>query len=107
MLFQDKGKSSKAPAKDKGDEKSARLSYEEQKERNKRLKKLERRVADSEAEIAEIESAIAILEAQMATPEGASDMSLYEKHQKLKTRLDEVMEEWDAASTELEQAKGA
>ena len=107
VLFQDKGKSSKAPAKDKGDEKSARLSYEEQKERNKRLKKLERRVADSEAEIAEIESAIAILEAQMATPEGASDMSLYEEHQKLKTRLDEVMEEWDAASTELEQAKGA
>ncbi len=106
-LFQDKGKPSKASAKDKGDEKSARLSYEEQKERNKRLKKLERRVADSEAEIAEIESAIAILEAQMATPEGASDMSLYEKHQKLKTRLDEVMEEWDAASTELEQAKGA
>lgn len=82
-----------------------RLSYEEQKELNKRLKKLERRVADCEAEIEQTEAAIAILEEKMATPEGASDMSLYEQHQKLKQQLDHVMEEWDAASTELEEAK--
>lgn len=84
---------------------AGRLSYEEQKELNKRLKKLERRVADCEAEIEQTEAAIAILEEKMATPEGASDMSLYEQHQKLKQQLDHVMEEWDAASTELEEAK--
>ena len=108
-LFLDKGKAKSAEdaasAKGNGGEKSARLSYEEQKERNKRLKKLERRVADCEAEISEIESAIAILEAKMATPEGASDMSLYDRHQKLKARLDAAMEEWDAASTELDAEK--
>ncbi|KAA5441850.1 ABC-F family ATP-binding cassette domain-containing protein, partial [Bacteroides cellulosilyticus] len=80
----------------------AKLSYEEQKELNKKLKKLERRVADCESEIEQTESAIAILEARMATPEGASDMALYEQHQKLKQQLDSVMEEWDAVSTELE-----
>lgn len=79
-----------------------KLSYEAQKELNKKMKKLERRVADCEAEIEQTESAIAILEAKMATPEGASDMSLYEQHQKLKSQLDQVMEEWDAASMELE-----
>ncbi|MBV8039863.1 ABC-F family ATP-binding cassette domain-containing protein [Bacteroides sp. AN502] len=84
---------------------AGRLSYEEQKELNKRLKKLERRVTDCEAEIEQTEAAIAILEEKMATPEGASDMSLYEQHQKLKQQLDRVMEEWDAASTELEEAK--
>ncbi len=84
---------------------AGRLSYEEQKELNKRLKKLERRVADCETEIEQTEAAIAILEEKMATPEGASDMSLYEQHQKLKQQLDHVMEEWDAASTELEEAK--
>lgn len=84
---------------------AGRLSYEEQKELNKRLKKLERRVADCEAEIEQTEAAIAILEEKMATPEGASDMLLYEQHQKLKQQLDRVMEEWDAASTELEEAK--
>ncbi len=82
-----------------------KLSYEAQKELNKKLKKLERRVADCEAEIEQTESAIAILEAKMATPEGASDMSLYEQHQKLKKQLDRVMEEWDEASSELEEAK--
>ena len=84
---------------------AAKLSYEEQKELNKKLKKLERRVADCEAEIEQTEAAIAILEARMATPEGASDMSLYEQHQKLKAQLDDVMEEWDAASSELEEAR--
>ena len=84
---------------------AAKLSYEEQKELNKRLKKLERRVADCEAEIEQTEAAISILEAKMATPEGASDMTLYEQHQKLKTQLDSVMEEWDAVSCELEEAR--
>ena len=76
-----------------------------QKELNKKLKKLERRVADCEAEIEQTESAISILEAKMATPEGAADMSLYEQHRKLKEQLDRVMEEWEAASTELEEAR--
>lgn len=84
---------------------AAKLSYGEQKELNKKLKKLERRVADCEAEIEQTESAISILEAKMATPEGASDMALYEQHQKLKAQLDNVMEEWDAASSELEEAR--
>lgn len=85
---------------------AAKLSYEEQKELNKRLKKMERRVADCEAEIEQTESAISILEAKMATPEGASDMALYEQHRKLKEQLDRVMEEWDAASMGLEEARG-
>lgn len=82
-----------------------KLSYEAQKELNKKLKKMERRVADCESEIEQTESAIAILEAKMATPEGASDMSLYDQHQKLKSQLDRVMEEWDEASVELEETR--
>lgn len=82
-----------------------KLSYEAQKEWNKKLKKLERKVADCEAEISQIESAIAILEIKLATPDGASDMQLYEQHQKLKRQLDGIMEEWDSASTELEEGK--
>ena len=84
---------------------AAKLSYEEQKGLNKRLKKLERRVADCEAEIEQTEAAISILEPKMATPEGASDMALYEQHQKLKAQLDSVIEEWDAVSCELEEAR--
>jgi ATP-binding cassette subfamily F protein 3 len=42
----------------------------------------------------------------MATPEGASDMKLYERHQQLKGELDAVVEEWESAMMELEEAKG-
>ena len=41
----------------------------------------------------------------MATPEGASDMQLYERHQKLKQQLDTTVEEWERVSLELEDAK--
>ena len=82
-----------------------KLSYEAQKELNKKLKKLERQVADCEASIEETEAAISIVEAQMATPEGASDMQLYERHQKLKQQLDGIVEEWERVSMELEEAK--
>ena len=82
-----------------------KLSYEAQKELNKKLKKLERQVADCEESIEQTESAIAILEVKMATPEGASDVALYEQHQRLKQQLDRTVEEWEAASMELEEAK--
>ena len=82
-----------------------KLSYEAQKELNKKIKKLERQVADCEASIEETESAIAIVEAKMATPEGASDMQLYERHQKLKQQLDGIVEEWERVSMELEETK--
>ena len=80
-----------------------KLSYEAQKELNKKIKKLERLVADCEAAIEQTESAIAILEEKMATPDGASDMSLYEQHQKLKQQLDHTVEEWERVSMELEE----
>lgn len=81
---------------------AAKLNYEQQKELNKKLKKVERRVADCEAEIEQTEAAIAMLEAQMATPEGASDMTLYERHSRLKQQLDKAVEAWEEASIELE-----
>lgn len=82
-----------------------KLTYEERKELNKKQKRLEKQVAECEANIEETESAISILEEQMATPEGASDVSLYEKHQKLKAQLDKIVEEWEEVSMELEAVK--
>ncbi|MEG0454283.1 MAG: ABC-F family ATP-binding cassette domain-containing protein [Bacteroides sp.] len=83
----------------------AQLDYAAQKELNKKIKKLERQVADCEEQIGQTESAIAILEVRMATPEGASDMALYEQHQKLKQQLDSIVEEWEQISLELDEVK--
>ena len=83
-----------------------KLSYEAQKELNKKIRKLEKQVADCESRIEKIEAQIAEVEAEMATPEGASDMKLYERHQLLKKELDAVVEEWEMVSMELEEAQG-
>lgn len=92
-------------AKEKESETDNKLSYEAQKELNKKRKKLERQVEDCEKTIEQTEAAIALLEEQMATPEGASDMQLYERHQKLKHQLDETVEEWERVSLELKVIK--
>lgn len=84
----------------------SKLSYEAQKEQNKKIRRLEKRVADCEERIGRLETQIGEVEARMATPEGASDMTLYERHGRLKKELDEAVEEWEAASMELDEAKG-
>ncbi|WP_321518414.1 ABC-F family ATP-binding cassette domain-containing protein [uncultured Bacteroides sp.] len=82
-----------------------KLSYEAQKELNKKLRKLEKQVADCEKKIEELEDKISAVEIKMATPEGASDMELYAKHQNLKQEMDNIVEEWELASIELDEAK--
>ena len=79
-----------------------RLTYEQQKERNRRIKKLEKAVAQCEEEINEIEASIQIIEDKLATPEGAADATLYEKHGSLKKQLDQAVEQWETLSMELE-----
>ena len=82
------------------------LSYEEMKERNKRIKKAEKAVADCEQRIEKLENEVAALEARLATPEGATDMSLFTQHGTLKKQLDQAVEEWETASLALEELKG-
>ena len=84
-----------------------KLSYEAQKELNKKIRKLEKRIADCEQKIEKLETEISGVEVDMATPEGASDMALYEKYQKLKKDLDQTVEEWEAVSMELEEMQGS
>ena len=80
-----------------------KLSYEQQKERAKLVKKAERRVKDAELEIERIESLIAEVEDKLATLEGATSMPLFEQHASLKKQLDKVVEEWELAMEEMEQ----
>ena len=82
-----------------------RLTYEQQKERQRKIRKLEKAVEQCEAQIGELEAAVKILEGQMATPEGAADTTLYSRHGALKKQLDEVVNEWEAASLALEEAQ--
>ena len=50
---------------------------------------------------------VAAVEEKMATPEGASDMKLYEQHQQLKQQIAAIEEEWETVSLELEELQNA
>ena len=91
-----------APAISAGNE-GSKLSYEEQKELARRLRKAEKAVADVEKEIADLDAQIASLEEKLATPDGAADTTLYEQHGQLKKQLDDAMWRWSEASESLEQ----
>ena len=84
---------------------SNRLSYEQKKEQQKKIRKLEKAVEQCEARIEELEAAVKMLEEQMATPEGAADVSIYERHGALKKQLDEAVNTWEETSLELEEAQ--
>lgn len=87
-------------------ERSAKkLSYDEQKEQARRLRKLEKAVADSEREIANMERKISELEARMATPEGAADVSLFAEHDNLQKALSDAMDHWAKATEALDAEK--
>ena len=74
-----------------------KLSYEEQKAQARQRQKIEREIKAAEDEIVLLEGAVAALETQMATPEGSQDLSLYEKHAKLKKQLSEAEQRWAEA----------
>jgi len=80
----------------------SKLSYGEQKEFARRLRKAEKVVADIESEIAGLEKRIAEVEEKLAMPDGAADTSLYELHGQLKKQLDDVMWKWSEASEVLD-----
>ena len=83
-------------------QKESALSYEQQKAASRLKKKMEKAVQEAEERVTQLESAVKILEAQLSTPEGSTDMSLYEKHGKLKAQLAAAEEEWEKAMESLE-----
>jgi ATP-binding cassette subfamily F protein 3 len=82
-------------------QKEASLSYEQQKAASRLRKKLEKAVQEAEEHVTQLEAAVKIVEAQLATPEGSTDMSLYEKHGRLKAQLSAAEQEWEKAMEEL------
>ena len=79
-----------------------KLSYQEQKEQNRQQRRLEKQVAEAEQKVALLEVKLKKMEEQLATPEGASNMELLQQYLEVKARLDQAMNNWERATTELE-----
>lgn len=83
-------------------ETSAKQSYEERKEQQKKIRKAEKAVKESEAKIEKLEKRIKELNELLCLPERASDMVLINEYTSTKNTLDEEVERWEQLSEELE-----
>ena len=79
-----------------------KLSYEQQKERAKILRKAEKLVAEKEKKVMDLEEKKAEIEALLATPEGAQDMNLFTEHADVSKQLSQAEDEWAEAVEEQE-----
>ena len=80
-----------------------KLSYEEQKEQARQLRKVEKEVKEKEETISRIEATLQDLEQQMSTPEGATDAALISQYASLQKELEQTMADWEAAASRLEE----
>ncbi|MDE6101066.1 MAG: ATP-binding cassette domain-containing protein, partial [Paramuribaculum sp.] len=80
--------------------KGSRLSYAEQREREKLIRKAKKKVADCEAEIGRLEAEVVRLEGLMVS--GGYDEQVYSDHARAQKDLDNAMSRWELASMELD-----
>ena len=80
-----------------------KLSYEARKEHSRAIRKAEKAIEEAEKKIASLEQAIAGLEERLATPEGASDVALYNEYSEVKKQLSETMDLWTELTMELDE----
>ena len=80
-----------------------KLAYEARKELSKKIKKIERSIADTEKEIEQLENLLADIEAKFA--EGNSSEFLVMEYNSKKHLLDQKMYEWEIQNEEIEQLK--
>lgn len=80
-----------------------KLSYAEQKEREKTLRKAERTVSKAEEEIARLESLIADTEARIAG--GDTSSVTLDAYAKARKNLEGAMERWEEAQIQLDELK--
>ena len=79
-----------------------RLSYEAEKQLQKKRRKLEKQIEEDEHAVNELEGAIAALETLMSTPDGSTQEN-FTKYAALKKQLDEAVEKWETDMMELEE----
>ena len=76
------------------------MSYAEQKEQEKIVRRARKKVEECEQEIARIEAEIATVEQEIA--EGKTDGDIFNRHAALNKSLENAMSLWELASTELD-----
>lgn len=82
-----------------------KLSYEARKEWNRRLKRLEKQIAEVESTIERLEVEVEQAEEMMASPNDASNAALFQLHSKSKRELEAALADWESLIQQLENCR--
>lgn len=80
---------------------TGRLNYEEQKERERKVKQAQKRVKQLEEKIQQLEQDIAAIEEKLSQGQ-TDDPGIYDRHAALQHDLDQTLIDWEEASMALE-----
>ena len=89
-----------ARTKEKEERPAPRMTYTEQREREKMVKRAEKKVKDAEADIASIEQ-----DTENKIAAGETSNEIFETHAALQKKLDNAMSLWEIATIDLEELK--
>ncbi|MEN8156082.1 MAG: ABC-F family ATP-binding cassette domain-containing protein [Bacteroidota bacterium] len=82
-----------------------RLSYEERKVVEKKVRKISNRIKALEHEIGEIESELSRMDTMLMNPDQITGMQVYEEYEQLKRRHDEAFSSWEKQTILLEKTE--
>lgn len=82
-----------------------KLTYAEQRERDKMLRRAAKKVAEAEEAVSEAESALADIEAKIAA--GSVENDIFNQHQAATRRVETAMSLWELACQELDELKAS
>lgn len=82
-----------------------KLTYAEQRERDKMLRRAAKKVAEAEGAVSEAESALADIEAKIAA--GSVENDIFNQHQAATRRVETAMSLWELACQELDELKAS
>lgn len=87
----------------KPSETKPRLSYAEQRERDKAIRRASKKVEEAEAEVSRLEATVKDIEQQIA--DGSTDPEIYNKHAAANKDLENAMSVWELATMDYEELK--
>lgn len=82
-----------------------KLTYAEQRERDKMLRRAAKKVAEAEGAVSEAESALADIEAKIAA--GSVENDIFNQHQAATRRVETAMSLWELVCQELDELKAS
>jgi ATP-binding cassette subfamily F protein 3 len=85
-----------------GESRQTREDYERRKERNRKIKKLEKDIARCEERIEELEKKMKEMEKDLASPEKVENQELFSEYDELKNEHEQEMNRWEKLHGELE-----